>query len=302
LNSTKVEGLVGARADLNNVEMITARIGQLALQNANIRGQLSAFGIEVSQHVFLSGASFAKIDLRSTKIKGLADLGGATFSEDVDLSEAEIDGSLKLDSESGAAKWLGSATLILRGARIGAISRLSDGWPRKLDIDRFTYRGVETLDSISKDWLRKTATFSKQPYEQLAVVLQSQGNADDATAIRFAGRDREREESTGWRWLWLTTLDYLIGYGYYPARAIGWALGLLVLGVCVFWISGQGRSNGMPYGLAYSFDLLLPIIKLREMHYEIDLQGWPRYYFYAHKIAGYLLASFLIAGLSGLTK
>jgi hypothetical protein len=46
----------------------------------------------------------------------------------------------------------------------------------------------------------------------------------------------------------------------------------------------------------------LPIIKLRDAHYKIDLVGLPRYYFYGHKVAGYVLASFLIAGLSGLTK
>jgi hypothetical protein len=59
----------------------------------------------------------------------------------------------------------------------------------------------------------------------------------------------------------------------------------------------------MPFGLAYSFDILLPIIRLRECHYKIDLQtSWVRYYFYWHKIMGYVLASFFIAGLSGLAK
>ena len=77
---------------------------------------------------------------------------------------------------------------------------------------------------------------------------------------------------------------------------------LVLLGAFVLWISGQGRKNGIPIGLSYSFDMLLPIIKLRDAHYEIDLMGWPRYYFYLHKIAGYVLASFLIAGISGLTK
>ena len=52
----------------------------------------------------------------------------------------------------------------------------------------------------------------------------------------------------------------------------------------------------------YSLDLLLPVVRLREQHYDIDLQGRVRYYFYVHQIMGYVLASFLIAGLSGLTK
>ena len=37
-------------------------------------------------------------------------------------------------------------------------------------------------------------------------------------------------------------------------------------------------------------------------HSDIDLQGWPRYYFYGQRIMGWVLGSFLIAGLSGLTR
>jgi hypothetical protein len=48
--------------------------------------------------------------------------------------------------------------------------------------------------------------------------------------------------------------------------------------------------------------MLLPIIQLRKMHYDIDLSGWARYYFYFHKIMGYVLGSFLIVGVSGLVK
>ena len=58
----------------------------------------------------------------------------------------------------------------------------------------------------------------------------------------------------------------------------------------------------MPFGVAYSFDMLLPIVRLREEHYKTDLHGFARYYFYGHKILGYVLASFLIAGISGVTK
>ena len=58
----------------------------------------------------------------------------------------------------------------------------------------------------------------------------------------------------------------------------------------------------MPFGLFYSFDLLLPIIRLREMHYDIDLKGNARYYFYFHKLAGWALGASLVAALSGLVK
>ena len=61
------------------------------------------------------------------------------------------------------------------------------------------------------------------------------------------------------------------------------------------------RSEISP--LAYSFDMLLPLVKLRERHYEIKIIPWfPRNYFYVHKIFGYVLGLFLLAGLSGLTR
>jgi hypothetical protein len=49
-------------------------------------------------------------------------------------------------------------------------------------------------------------------------------------------------------------------------------------------------------------DILLPIISLRDLHAKIDPPGWPRLYFYFHKIAGWLLAFFILAGLAGITQ
>jgi len=79
-----------------------------------------------------------------------------------------------------------------------------------------------------------------------------------------------------------------------------------VLGAIVLYASGEAGQYSpynMPYGIAYSLDLLLPVIKLREYHYDkIDLQSWARYYFYFHQLMGYVIAAFLAAGLSGLVK
>ena len=135
-----------------------------------------------------------------------------------------------------------------------------------------------------------------------ASVVESQGKRPLATAIRYSGRERERAEAKGGQWVWLTALKWIIGYGYYPYFAIYWAIGLVIVGAVVLRISGEGPRNGMPYGLAYSFDILLPIVRLRDRHHQIDLKSWARYYFYCHRIMGYVLASFLVAGLSGLTK
>jgi hypothetical protein len=163
-------------------------------------------------------------------------------------------------------------------------------------------RRCQSGDDRITEWFEKHKSFSPQPYEQLALVVQNQGYADQARAIRYAGKERERNEAHGLQHAWLTTLNLAIGYGHYIERAIIWTVVLVMLGAIVLRISGEGPKHGLPIGLSYSFDMLLPVIKLRDAHYEIDLVGWPRYYFYVHKIAGFVLASFLVAGISGLTK
>jgi uncharacterized protein YjbI with pentapeptide repeats len=312
LNSVMIEGILEASYSsletsdryLEFIDLTRARIGgQVVFTGATVEGRIVAFGIEAGDVVLDSG-KFDEVDLRFSKIKGLLVLWGSTVSGSLDLSGAEIEGSLLLGSGPNATKWSdGKSTLKLSDAMVGTIPKLTDGWAPTLEMEGFTYKGLEAFDGAAAEtWLNRSKSFAMQPYEQLALTILNQGRTEEATAIRFTGRERERRTSSWWRWIWLTSLDWLIGYGYYPARAIGWAAGFVILGAIILRLSGQGLSNGMPFGLAYSFDLLLPIIKLREMHYKIDLQGWARYYFYAHKITGFLLASFLIAGIAGLTK
>jgi uncharacterized membrane protein (DUF106 family) len=102
--------------------------------------------------------------------------------------------------------------------------------------------------------------------------------------------------------LWLQRV--LIGYGYYNFLVLGWVLGFCVLDVLVLQWSDQGPAQKMPYGISYSVDMLLPIINLNEQHDAVTshLTGWVQWYFYVHQIVGYILASFLVVGLTGLTK
>src|SRR5262249_2354989 len=153
-----------------------------------------------------------------------------------------------------------------------------------------------------KSWLGKQQPYAAAPYYQLATVLRNQGRPDIADQVLYAGRERERSQSLSWHdYIWLTANKWLIGYSYHVEWALIWVAGVVLSGIAALQISGEGRKNGMPFGIAYSFDMLLPIIRLREKHYQIDL-GWVRYHFYVHKIMGYVLGAFLIAGLSGLTK
>jgi len=172
-----------------------------------------------------------------------------------------------------------------------------------------TYDGIAYDDDIANVRNDFRALFdrqghSRQPYEQLAKILQARGEIETATSVHYAERERDRNRAYDDNRIdiygWLTLLKGLIGYGYYPYRSAWWVFAFVLIGVAVLRISGEGRRNHLPYGVTYSFDMLLPLVKLRDQ--RVELEGWPRYYFYVHKIIGWALASFLVAGLSGLTK
>jgi hypothetical protein len=308
---------ISGKAEFADVELTNAHVGgQLSLVNSKVNGVLNCDSVDIGGAVFFSrGATFlGPINLIFAKIGQNLELAGGTFGNQVDMTGARISGEFRLGSaRHPPAIWLAGATLILRNAGVDSIQDLSDAWPARLDLNGFIYQSLGGINAAEKDpilerpaawfktWLAKQGRYAAQPYEQLASCLRNNGKNEMATAIRYAGSEREREESSGWwRRLWLIPFKYSVGYGYRPWRALGWAAALVLLGAEVLQISGEGLRNNMPYGLAYSFDMLLPIVKLREWHYKVDLMGWARYYFYGHKIMGYLLASFLIAGLSSL--
>ncbi len=100
---------------------------------------------------------------------------------------------------------------------------------------------------------------------------------------------------------WLFVLWAMIGYGYRVWHALVWIAALVAVGWLIARKSGRKvPGTGQPLGFWYSIDRLLPIMVLRKLHYEVDLPTRSRVYFYFHMVMGYVLATFLLAGLSGL--
>ena len=182
------------------------------------------------------------------------------------------------------------------------------------------------------DWLKRNRSYSPQPYLQLAEVLRNMGHPVKADAILFEGKKCERREIKNRgeksKYAWLSVLEYTIGYGYRYLRTIPWVMVLTFIGALFF--AGAYHDNSVNCetkvfepiicqtfswdrslsfqkcieACAFSLDLLLPIVKLNECHYKIlpMLPYWARCYFYFHELLGYILGSFVIAGLSGITK
>ena len=304
------------KAEFTDISLLDARIGGvLNLKSAKVSGKLDCESIQVNGDVFLSDGAefFGPITFVFGKV-GELELPNATFHGNVDLTGGQIRSDLFLGFPGGEPPhWPGTAELILNDATVDAIQDSRDSWPAKIDLNGFTYRSLTGIYGTAGDrmadrpvawfelWLAR-GEYSPQPYEQLAAVLRAGGRPDAADRILYASKQNERMRAQWPQRVWLTALDWTVGYGYHVERALFWAAGFVLVGIIVLRVSGEGRKHGMPYGIAFSFDLLLPIIQLRKIHYDIDLAGWARYYFYLHKIAGYVLGSFLVVGVSGLVK
>jgi hypothetical protein len=296
--------LMHEKAQFKEIDLTAANIGgQLDLSSSTVTGKLEGKYIDVKQTMYLGNdATFIDaIDFTSAKLGQDVHLSGGKFQSYVVLTGAQIGGVLSLKS----TQWLGGANLNLTGAAVGGID-LSHDWPDKMYLNGLTYRNLSNLAgnfsrAQAETWFGKQA-YAPQPYEQLASVLQSNGWIEDATAIRYAGKEQERKEASGYNWARLFLLNYSVGFGYHLEFAFYWAAGLVLLGWAVLYATGQRTKHGITLGLAYSFDMLLPLVQLRKKHYDIDLDPWPQRYFFFHKIVGVILASFIVAGITGLTK
>jgi len=294
-------------ADIANVNLNSAGIGNdlwmrnsnfetVRLRNARIGGDLAFEGPKVRSEP----SRFRKLDLEGARIEQALILGSAWY---------------------GPINWPAEASMNLAEV---SVRHLQDGftdcadlglecsskWPRQVTFAGFDFQKLLAWDNEmaarpASWWLAQLDAQERiipASYRQLAAAFSALGYGDKAKEVWYAGRNRELRSAHGFSKasLWLQRI--FIGYGFRPWYSAFWALGLVFLGASLLRFSNQGKKNKMPYGIAYSFDMLLPIVKLREFHYTVDLHGWVRYYFYLHKLMGYVLASFLIAGLAGLTR
>jgi hypothetical protein len=186
------------------------------------------------------------------------------------------------------------------------------------------------------EWLAKDLGSSAQPYEHLASLFRRAGDPGKANDLLYAARERRRRAAlskVGTRghrrevlegvglWFLRSTIGYGLGNRYF--RVLRWVFGLSLLGMFVLIAFGT-QSPALWSWLSLFFaslDQLLPIITLNKA-YDVLIFGDPsaqppigpqppwvlpqpagvQYYFYAHMIVGWVLGSFVVAGLAGLTQ
>jgi len=329
MNGIDVKGSIELADDalFEEVVLLGAKIGgQLSMIGSKFNGKLDMDSIEVKSHLFMDGAEVITtipVRLIFADIGGSLHLSGSNLNS-LDLTGTHVGQELNLGSEPPfLVNWNPESKLTLRNTVVGGLVDHPEAWPDEIDLNGFKYDqlgGGLVVNSISdmesrnvtwrKKWL-KGESYSPQPYEQLASVLAKEGHESKARDILYYGKKHEQSEAKGIDKLFLSLSYIFIGYGYRVFYAAFWALGIIIFGMSILYITKSGPPKRTGVGFRdrlfnhldiffYSLDMLLPIIKLNEDHKDIPLPDGVRYYFYIHHMMGYVLGFFLIAGLSGL--
>ncbi|MCI0708105.1 MAG: hypothetical protein L0Y80_11545 [Ignavibacteriae bacterium] len=342
MTDVDVKGLLNMNGiTVNNGLLIRGKsfLKTFDLSNATLTGQLEIIGatfldfvtmesITVSQNLFLILDKFQnEIDLMNISVEGNLLISGKSLQQ-INLSGASIKGELNLGYGLELPIWKEESRIILRNTKVGAINDAGEkAWPVHLDLQGFSYHrlgGITDQENFSGNfsianrpalwftsWLEKDEAYSPQPYHQLAKVLNDMGQSDKANTILYAGKNRELRES--WKakkigkWIWLSLLRWTIGYGYGYRYffSLWWVVAITTFGVYVLSTLGDATPSLLTTigsKIAFSLDMLLPIIELNDEFKIKIVTGWQLYYFYFHELMGFLLGSFVVAGLSGITK
>ncbi|WP_259676403.1 hypothetical protein [Burkholderia pseudomallei] len=334
LGSFALSGVRGERMDADSL-----RVGDFSMANVTMTESVSMNQLQVLRNAHLKNINVrGKLSMHMASIGGSILLDDSVL-EYVDLSDSVIGGQLgvtynppsgtKEAWDCAATQWTGASHLNLSRTRINEIHAPQSMvvWPKSVDLAGLTFQYFHVDDSqqgtatgITAEqwfpcWLERSSDRHYDPwsYRQVADFLEKSGEADAAIAVGIAGKNREKAQScrsiltsSGFNfvlpcaYLWFSWA--LVGYGYRLYLSIMWAALFITVGYFVFSRMDETKFTKLPIGLAYSFDMFLPLVKLREEHYKIDVKSRARYYLYVHKLAGWVLGSFIAAALTGLTK
>jgi len=310
--------------------------GTLYLRNSVISGQLDANSAHFGRSANFSDSNFpAILQLKNIRVAEHFDLTGSSVSS-VDLTQAQIGGALLLTHGSSVypVQWLGPVLFTLRDAKIGGVvDELwnTDVWPAVMDLQGFSYDHFRSHaeERWVERWLDRDPVFSHQPYQQIASVYRAAGDPDQADTVLYIARDRELADDWNsgncdyglgliqlhrkcWNAVGLGILKVTIGYGIglWSFLALAWVIAFALLGMAILhWRSAAARNHGWFWCFGASLSQILPIVTLNEEFKKFfddpdraRIKSGTAVYFAVHAMVGYVLASFVVAALAGLTQ
>jgi hypothetical protein len=330
LKDAKVDGTVYARGSKFtgelSLESLTA--GYLWLISSKFLKKVTLHSGTIVHDCALSGSQFEEpVDFSNSAIGGALDLGsqeiaGPRWGPQSNLILRDASATVVRDRLADGS-WPGELSLDgFQYSRLGGhadesaktthLSARKAGWYLRW-LPRVPAEASAKAPQLSArdaswyvGWLSKDPVFSNNSYRQLAEVLAKQGEVGKANSVRYAARERYRSGTHRFRWIGLSalkvTIGYGIGYGYF--RSLIWVILLSFAGMVVFKRYDLADFPNLGVAWLFSVDQLLPVVKLYPHAEDIakKLHGLSLVYLTIHRTLGFILSSFVVAGLSGLTQ
>ena len=313
----KAEGMVNLQG---------ANIGmELNLTGAKLKAPdegttaLNANSLTVGQGMFCSNQFQAEgtVNLQGAHIKGSLTFDGATLQAGGEESTALNARSLTVDQDLRCGSgFKASGVIVLCDAHSSHFYDDKDSWPSSVQLEGFTYETLRAEPEVKPRerirWLRRDGTgYRPHSYEQLGAAYRRAGYDDHSRRVAIAKQWHRRKAVNPLGKLWNWLLYLIVGYGYRTWLAGIWLLVLIVVGERAFahasadrlLVAAKDNPAQQPalHAAVYALDLLLPIVSLGQDSAWIPF-GWARWWVWGFVLAGWILTTAVVAGLSGLLK
>ncbi|MGZ3141666.1 hypothetical protein ACVDFE_06655 [Lentzea chajnantorensis] len=213
----------------------------------------------------------------------------------------------------------------LRQARCNSLDDNENFWNATgfIDLDDFRYDSLAHPIDLRDDaqveqrlrWLRHAMrrSYHPRPYDQFAEMLTAAGNEEHASTVLIEKqRLRYRAVAEGMRFfgplvlLWSFLQRSMVGYGYRPARALGWLITAWLIGSIWFQHKGPlvpiNEDDHLPWNAwLYTIDLVVPIVDFGNKN-RWQTPGTSMWIASGLIVSGWVLATTVAAGLTRMLK
>lgn len=308
-------------------DAINISVGKKATFNGIFKGNLNLNGSNFKSLLsFTSNSTYQNINLISVKVANSINLFGSIVNGSINLTNSKVGDSLKLSSKRNTVmKWGKESKLVLRNTHVENLQDHENSWKVgnrfiRTDLTNFTYNSWIT-NAVNKDkslgqrdtdnwlipWLKSQINhdehYNPQPYRTLANSLKKYGYTNKAKQILIAMKDNQlnSNETGSFNKIFLYFQKILINYGYNPFKALFWFGGLFLIGLLL-----ELRKSWLVYNSKLSIKVLsqksLYVLQVITPGIGVDIETKNTWFVYTFRVFGFIILSFLVAGLSGLVK
>jgi hypothetical protein len=243
-----------------------------------------------------------RVNLRGARIPGQLNLGRARLSNPGGVA-------LRASSCTIGELWLRDADPIegavdLRRSQLDLLHIAPGTWPGEVSLDGLGYAALAPHEPAERRLpvlARESDGYVPYSYEQLTAAYRRIGDDQGARTVQLAKQRRHRATLPWYARAWGLLQDVTVGYGFRPMRAAVWLLSLLLAASAVYAAeeprplkAGEAPAFSPVF---YSLDLLLPIIDFGQERAFVPT-GWHQGLAYALIIAGWVLATTVVAGVT----